>query len=61
MYIYIYMFNITKNQSIKEIVNRSYYIKLSAPFQQKELPRWFSGKDPHANAGDAKDAGFITG
>ena len=55
------MFNMTENQSIKEIVNRSYYIKLSAPFQQKELPRCFSGKDPHANAGDAKDAGFIAG
>ena len=26
-----------QNQSIKEIVNRSYYIKLSDPFQQKGL------------------------
>ena len=34
-----------QNQSIKEIVNRSYYIKLSDPFQQKGLPRWLSGKE----------------
>ena len=37
------------------------FILVGSDYKLRRLPRWHSGKNPPANAGDARDAGSIRG